>query len=404
MMQLTPGLSGHDLSREVGQWIDDHLPPDWRDAAERGDWEAVEEIRTQRDVLSGWFAVLGDSGLACPTWPTGYGGLGLDAAVAARVNEELMRRRAGRPDSDFVGLRLAGPTILVWGTEAQKERFLPPLRRGEHRWCQLFSEPGAGSDLASLSTRAKRRGNEWVVNGQKVWSSFAHESDFGLLMARSDPSVPKHAGLTYFLLDMRSPGVEVRPLRQMTGDAEFNEVFLSDVAVPDDARLGGVNEGWKVAVTTLMQERSGLSGRPSVGEGEADRLVRRAVETGRWEDHVVRDRLLRALVAERALQMTTVRAYVESVKTGAGAEGSLRKLAHATLAEELGVLATEVEPSNAIAWLPHDDEVRLAAYAFLGSKKLSIAGGTSEIQRNIIAERVLGLPRDLGPGSQRAPQ
>ncbi|MGH3762785.1 acyl-CoA dehydrogenase family protein, partial [Actinophytocola sp.] len=277
-------------------------------------------------------------------------------------------------------------------------RYLRPLARGEHRWCQLFSEPGAGSDLAALATRAVRREDgSWVVNGQKVWSSYSDVADFGLLMARTDQNRPKHRGITYFLLDLRGPGIEVRPLRQLNGHAEFGEVFLTDVVVPDGDRLGPRNGGWAVALTTLAQERSGLSGRPGVGSGRADAIANRARETGAWADPVLRDKVLRAFVTERALQMATVRAFADLGRRTPGAEGSIRKLAHAQLETELGMLATEVEPGGATAWDPSDVDTEAAAEAFLSAKILSIAGGTSEIQRNIIGERVLGLPRDRDP-------
>lgn len=208
-----------------------------------------------------WYRRLGQAGWSTPTWPAQYGGRGLSRDEGGAVVEELRRRGVDRPEEDFVGVWLAGPTILEWGTDEQRETYLRPLALGEHRWCQLFSEPGAGSDLASLSTSAVRiDGDRWLVNGQKIWSSFARRADYGLLMARTDPTLPKHAGITCFLLDMRTPGVEVRPLRQMTGDAEFNEVFLTDVVVPDSARLGPLNPGWKVGISTLMQERNSLTG------------------------------------------------------------------------------------------------------------------------------------------------
>ncbi len=393
------GLDLDALAARVSGWLQEHLPQPWRQAARDGDRRALARILADRAATSAWFAELGESGLATPGWPAKYGGLGLAADAAAVVSDELTRWQAGRPAEDFVGLALGGPTIIEWGSEDQKERFLRPLARGEHRWCQLFSEPGAGSDLASLRTRAVRAadGGAWVVNGQKVWSSYSHSADFGLLMVRTDPSQPKHRGITYFLLDMHSPGVEVRPLRQLNGQSEFGEVFFTDVVVPDDDRLGPEGSGWSVAMTTLMAERSGLSGRPGVGPGQADAIATRARQTGAWDDPVIRDQVMQAFVAERALQMATVRAFAALGRSEPGAEGSIRKLMHAQLEVTLGVLATEVEPGDAIAWDAPDDDAAVAAHAFLSGKILSIAGGTSEIQRNIIGERVLGLPRDGDP-------
>ncbi len=395
-------MSDHDdsaeaITAELRAWLRDTLPPDWRAAAESGDTAALQAITDDPQRTAAWYETLGAAGWAAPHWPVERGGRGYGADEAAVVADELARWSAGRPETDFVGLALAGDTILAWGTEEQQQRYLPPLARGRERWCQLFSEPGAGSDLASLATRARRRDDgDWVVTGQKVWSSYAHEAHFGLLMARTDPSLPKHRGITYFLLDMSTPGVQARPLRQMTGDAEFNEVFLDEVVVPDSARLGGRNEGWKVAITTLMAERSGLSGRPAVGPGATDALLRRAQATGAWDSPVLRDRILALLVQERALQMATVRAFVRSGADGPGAEGSIRKLVHAELNEQIGRLATELEPLGAIAWEAGEDPPE-ATRQFLAGKVYCIAGGTSEIQRNIIGERVLGLPKDPDP-------
>jgi alkylation response protein AidB-like acyl-CoA dehydrogenase len=396
------GLGLDALAAHVRAWLEAHLPANWRDAALAGDRHALAAITADLSTTTAWYAELGRSGLATPAWPVEHGGLGLAADGAAVVNDELARLHAGRPAADFVGVALAGPTIVEWGTEQQKERYLRPLALGEERWCQLFSEPGAGSDLASLTTRAVRRdsdndGGSWVVDGQKVWSSFSDTARFGLLMARTDPGVPKHRGITYFLLDLRSPGVEVRPLRQLNGHSEFGEVFLSDVVVPDTDRLGPENNGWSVAMTTLMQERSGLSGRPGVGPGRADTLAVRARATGAWADPVLRDRLLTAFVAERVLQMATVRAFADLGTREPGAEGSIRKLAHGQLDTTLGLLATEVEPGGATAIDESDVDGAAAVDAFLSGKILSIAGGTTEIQRNIIGERVLGLPRDRDP-------
>jgi alkylation response protein AidB-like acyl-CoA dehydrogenase len=316
------------------------------------------------------------------------------------VVEELRRRGLDRPEEDFVGVWLAGPTILQWGTDEQRETFLRPLALGEHRWCQLFSEPGAGSDLASLSTSAVPiDGDRWLVNGQKIWSSFADTADFGLLLARTDPSLPKHDGLTYFLLDMRTAGVEVRPLRQMTGDAEFNEVFLTDVVVPDSARLGPRGAGWKVAISTLMQERNSLTGPPVVGPGVADDLIAEAVDSGAWERADVRDRLQRMVVDERSLQAATLRASAR-VGRDPGAIDSIRKLVSADLHERAGRVRIDLRPEVTLGWEP-DSELPPGTRAFLEMKKYCIAGGTSEIQRNIIAERVLGLPRDVDPDRGR---
>ncbi|MGY1716513.1 acyl-CoA dehydrogenase family protein [Geodermatophilus sp. SYSU D01106] len=397
MIELSPTATEDEVAAATERWLHENLPPSWLKAVLDDDRTVVAAHLADADGMRRWFATLGDAGLATPTWPREYGGLDLSAEQAAAVADVLMRYRANRPMDDFIGLTLTGPTVLAHGTPEQKERFLRPIARGEERWCQLFSEPGAGSDLAALSTRAVRQEDgTWRVDGQKVWNSFAHIADRGLLMARTSPEKPKHRGISYFLVDMRTPGLEVRPLRQMTGDAEFNEVFLTDVVLPADALLGEVDGGWAVAITTLMQERNGLSGRPAVGPGVADDLARRAAAAGTWADPVLRDRLLAMLVEERVLQMTTVRASVASGRAMAGAEGSIRKLVSSGLEETAGSLAAEVEPVTALGW-PQGAPLPAAAHEFLAMKQTSIAGGTSEIQRTIIAERLLGLPKDPDP-------
>lgn len=361
-----------------------------------GDHAAPPPGAKYSPVRQGWYRRLGEAGWATPTWPTEYGGRGLGRDEGGAAVEELRRRGVDRPEEDFVGVWLAGPTILQWGSDEQRDTYLPPLARGEHRWCQLFSEPGAGSDLASLSTSAVRIDDDrWLVNGQKIWSSFANTADFGLLMARTHPTLPKHGGITYFLLDMRSPGVEVRPLRQMTGDAEFNEVFLTDVVVPDSARLGPLNGGWKVGISTLMQERNSLTGPPVVGPGVADQLIGEAVASGAWQDADVRDRLQHMLVDERALQSASFRASV-AANRDPGAIDSIRKLVSADLHERAGRIRVDLRPELTIGWAA-DAEMPAGTRSFLEMKKYCIAGGTSEIQRNIIAERVLGLPREADP-------
>jgi alkylation response protein AidB-like acyl-CoA dehydrogenase len=380
---------------ELRRWLADNLTDEIADD-ETAPAAGEKYSPGRRD----WYRRLGEAGWSTPTWPARYGGRGLGRDEGGAVVEELRRRAVDRPEEDFVGVWLAGPTILQWGTDEQRETYLRPLARGEHRWCQLFSEPGAGSDLASLSTSAVRiEGDRWLVSGQKIWSSFAQTADFGLLMARTDPTQPKHAGITYFLLDLRTPGVEVRPLRQMTGDAEFNEVFLTDVMVPDSARLGPLNAGWKVGISTLMQERNSLTGPPVVGPGVADQLIAEAVDSGAWQDADVRDRLQRMLIDERALQAASFRASVTPDRDP-GAIDSIRKLVSADLHERAGRVHVDLQPGHSLGW-PEGAEMPSGTRAFLEMKKYCIAGGTSEIQRNIIAERVLGLPRETDPDRDR---
>ena len=345
-----------------------------------------------------------DAGLAWVHYPVGLGGLGLGRAEQGYVEELLAQ--AGAPDNDprriGIGLGMAAPTILAFGT-GEHHQLLRPLWTGEEVWCQLFSEPGAGSDLAGLATRAVRDGADWIVNGQKVWTSSAHEATRAILVARTDPTVPKHAGLTYFLLDMRDPGVDVRPLRQLTGEAEFNEVFLSDVRVPDAMRLGAVGEGWKVANATLMNERVAIGGNAAPREGG---MIGRVAETWRSRPEVrtpeLHDRLLRGWVDAEAFRLTGMRLRQKLAVGAPGPEGSAMKLTFARLAQELSGLEVEMLGADGLRYsdwtMTRPDRVdftgRDAGYRYLRAKGNSIEGGTSEILRNIVAERVLGLPSE----------
>jgi alkylation response protein AidB-like acyl-CoA dehydrogenase len=344
-----------------------------------------------------------DAGLAWVAFPTGHGGLGLPRSWQVEVDDALAA--AGAPDNNpranGIGLGMAAPTILRFGTEAQKERFLRPLWTGEEIWCQLFSEPGAGSDLAAVATRAVRDGDDWVVNGQKVWTSGAHNARFAILVARTDPDVPKHGGITYFLCDMTDPGVEVRPLRQITGEAEFNEVFLTDVRVPDDQRLGAEGEGWKVANATLNTERVAIGGGAAPREGG---MVGVVADT--WRAHPERrtpelhDRLLTLWVEAEVARLTGQRLAQKLALGQPGPEGAAMKLTFARVAQQLSGLEVELLGEDGLRYddwtLRRPDRVdftgRGAGYRYLRAKGNSIEGGTSEILRNIVAERVLGLP------------
>jgi len=345
-----------------------------------------------------------DAGLAWVHFPEGLGGLGAPRTDQQTVDALLAA--AGAPDNDprriGIGLGMAAPTILAFGSDELKKRLLRPLWTGEEVWCQLFSEPGAGSDLAALGTRARRDGDGWVVTGQKVWTSSAHTARWAILVTRTDPDVPKHSGMTYFVCDMTDPGVEVRPLRQITGEAEFNEVFLTDVRIPDEHRLGDVGDGWRVAQTTLMNERVAIGGRPMPREGG---MVGAVADTWRAnpdrrtpESH---DRLLKLWVESEALRLAGIRLRQQLAHGSPGPEGSAMKLAFARLAQELSGLEVEISDDG----LRYDDWTlrrpdmvdftgRDAGYRYLRAKGNSIEGGTSEILRNIIAERVLGLPSE----------
>jgi alkylation response protein AidB-like acyl-CoA dehydrogenase len=345
-----------------------------------------------------------DAGLAAVHFPVGHGGLGLPRSLQPAADEELAK--AGAPVLDLarnpIGLGMAAPTIIAFGTEEQKQRWLRPLWTAEEIWCQLFSEPGAGSDLAGLATRAVRAGeSDWVVNGQKVWTSLAHRARWGLLLARTDPDVPKHAGLSYFVLDMHAPGVEVRPLRQLTGEAEFNEVFLTDARIPDADRLGDVGDGWRVARTTLMNERVAIGSARSVPREEsiigfAAAAWRRHPERRTRELH---QRLLRLWAEAEVARLAAARLRQQIAAGEPGPEGSAAKLVFARLNQE--VSGWEVEFAGADGLRYDDWTMRRAgssdygrgpAFRYLRTRGNSIEGGTSEILRNIIAERVLGLP------------
>jgi alkylation response protein AidB-like acyl-CoA dehydrogenase len=343
-----------------------------------------------------------DAGLAWVHFPEGAGGLGLAPKLQRVVDQALAEAGAPAPDAarNIIGMGMAAPTIAVHGTPEQRARYLRPLFTGEEIWCQLFSEPGAGSDLAGLSSRAVRDGDEWVINGQKVWTTLAHISRFGLLVTRTDPDLPKHLGLTYFICDMQAPGVDVRPLRQMTGDAEFNEVYLSDVRLSDDARLGGEGEGWRVAMTTLMNERVSIGGgRAKRGSGAIAVAVDVWKSTG-CSDPVKRDQLMKLWVAAEVNRLTNIRAGQMRRVGTPGPEGSVAKLTFAELNQAISELCVDLMGAEGQLYTDYDSPRRESVgfytgdprYFFLRSRANSIEGGTSEVLRNILGERVLGLP------------
>jgi alkylation response protein AidB-like acyl-CoA dehydrogenase len=348
-----------------------------------------------------------DAGLAWVHFPEGLGGLGAPRALQAVVDAELAA--AGAPDNDprriGIGLGMAAPTILRYGTEEQKRRFLRPLWTGEEVWCQLFSEPGAGSDLAGLRTRAVREpdSGDWIVDGQKVWTSSAHLARWAILIARTDPDVPKHQGITYFLCDMTDPGVEVRPLRQITGEAEFNEVFLTGVRIPDTHRLGAVGDGWRVAQATLMNERVAIGGMALPREGGMiGPLAAAWRERPELRTPELHDRVLSAWVAAEVVRLSAERVRQQMAAGAPGPEGSGLKLAFARLNQHVSGLEVELMGEEGLRYgdwtMVRPESVdfygRDAGYRYLRAKGNSIEGGTSEILRNIIAERVLGLPAE----------
>ena len=343
-----------------------------------------------------------DLGLAWVHFPEGQGGLGLSPKLQEVASAKL--RAAKAPSAgprNPIGVGMGAPTVVTHGSDAQRSRYLRPLFTGEEIWCQLFSEPGAGSDVASLSTRAVRDGDEWVVNGQKVWTTVAHLARWGMLVARTDPEAPKHRGLTYFVVDMKAPGVEVRPLRQITGEAEFNEVYFTDVRIPDAERLGGVGEGWHVSLTTLMNERVSIGGvvipRGSGPIAEAVRLWDERYKAA--PDAVLRDRLVNLWIRSEAARLTNIRAQQNRKVGTPGPEGSVGKLAFAELNQKIYELCIDLMGMDGTLYGSYEmirpelvgfgTDVRKS---FLRARANSIEGGTSEVMRNILGERVLGLP------------
>ncbi|MGH9261850.1 MAG: acyl-CoA dehydrogenase family protein, partial [Acidimicrobiales bacterium] len=338
--------------------------------------------------------------------PEGSGGLGLPPVLQRNVDGRVHAAGAAYPGTrHFFGLAMAGPTIVTNGDEAIRQRLLRRTFTGEDAWCQLFSEPGAGSDLAGLATKAVRDGDEWLISGQKVWNTLAHIADRGMLVARTDPEAPKHKGLTYFALDMHAPGVEVRPLRQITGEAEFNEVYMTDVRVPDADRIGDVGEGWRVAMTTLMNERTSIGGgggAPARGSGAIAEAIRIWTDEVADKHPAARDRLMQLWIEAEALRLTNIRAGQNRKAGNPGPEGSIAKLKFAEV--NMAIYELCVDLLGADALVDYDYEMRRAENLgltgppgssrkmFLRARANSIEGGTSEIQRNILGERVLGLP------------
>ncbi len=409
LVAITPESSAAEAAAATRAWVVEHVPAAWREAAARGGARAIREVRT-RDDYEAWYPVFGRSGLVVPTWPVAYGGLDVSPAVGRAIEAEMRPFNLGRLNP--LGLNLAAPALFAHGTEQQRLRFLPPIVRNEERWCQLFSEPGAGSDLASLATRAERAGDEWVVTGQKVWTTWAHLSDFAVLLARTDPEQPKRRGITYFLINLHQPGVEVRPLRHIGGEVDFNEVFLSGARVPDSQRVGEVGEGWRVANATLSGERQMVSGSGSggvdrIGGSGAERLVELARRTGRWSDPLVRQQIVRLLSEERIRGWTNqrVRAGLRAGRPP-GPESSIGKVHQGELNQRIQLLATDLLGPGAVAWTTaggagYAEALPYEVSGMLRSRANTIEGGTTEVNKNIIGERVLGLPREPDPWHDR---
>mgnify|MGYP000474699128 CR=1 FL=1 len=419
----TPGEA--TLRSEIRGWLE----ANWRDGMDPNEW----------------FTILADSGWAAPLWPEQYGGRGASASEAIIFNQERQKIGADPPPRG-IGVPMAGPTIIQHGTEEQKERFLGPMLRGEEIWCQLFSEPGAGSDLAAIQTRAVLNENVWRVTGQKVWTTHAQLARWGILMARHDPSLPKHAGITYFICDMQADGVEIVPLKEMTGEAIFNEVFLSDARVPHDNVIGDVHRGWGVAVTTLAHERNSLgasgmagaaggaiigrndlsrrAGAPAGGGGEmagmaaafgggGDLVKTLPAAVGRSDDPILIDKVMRIYTLMEIARFTSLRVQAAAAAgRGPGPEVSTGKLLASQLVAHLRDVGLEALGAHGQLMGDEDPLGGLLQQLALFSPAISIAGGSDQIQRNIIGERVLGLPgeprvdkdvpfSDLAVGTQR---
>jgi alkylation response protein AidB-like acyl-CoA dehydrogenase len=365
---------------ELREWLAANRPQDAPNGAAGED----AHYAWRRD----WQRQLYDAGWAAPAWPVEYGGRGATLSQSAIYFEELGRARVPLP-ANVLGLLLGGPTLMTWGTSEQKERYLPPILSAEEIWCQGFSEPDAGSDLAALKTRAVKRGHEWVVTGQKVWTSGAQYSKWCMLVARTDTEMPKHKGLTYFLMDMEQDGVQVRPLRQITGESEFNELFIEDALIPDENVVGGVGNGWKVALTTLMNERAGLGFALQIRLRQLlDDLIATAGRRGLLDDPLYADALAELHMRTESIRLLAWKGLSDVERYGQpGPEGSLVKWLWSDTNQRLTQLAVDIVGPQALisgtSW----------SYEFLRARGNSIEGGTTEVLKNIVAERVLGLPR-----------
>ena len=396
-----------DATAIVEAWIDAEVPSAWRKAALDGP-DAVRAVRPPTDYRA-WYPVFGRSGLVAPTWLPEHGGLGVGKEVARAIDAALAPYRLHRLNP--LGLNNTAAALFSHGTDEQRRRFLPKIVTNEERWCQLFSEPGAGSDLASLACKAMLDGDEWLVTGQKVWTTWADESDFAILLVRTDADQPKHKGITYLLLDLHQPGVDIRPLRQITGEGEFNEVFLDGARVPDAHRVGEPGEGWRVSASTLSSERQMVSGSASGGIGRlggsgSEHLVELARQRGLWDDPAVRDRVV-ALWAEEQIRGWTnlrVRATLAAGQSPGNA-ASIGKVHQAGLNQRIQSLVVDLLGADAMAWdAPHPGAARgpdgyshslpRDVRGMLRSRANSIEGGTTEVNKNILGEKVLGLPRE----------
>ena len=389
-------VSDDDFRWRVRSFLAHHAPREGWIRDEHGrppSDDAPNDVRVARARRC--LTLLFDAGLAAISWPRSYGGQGLTNRHQVIFNEEAAAH-ALPLDIFVIGVGMCAPTVLAHGTDEQRSRYLPPLLRGEEIWCQLFSEPAAGSDLAGLRCRAESDGDGWTVTGQKVWTSGAHNAAFGMLLARSDPGSSRHAGMTMFIVDMSLPGIEVRPLRQMTGTSRFNEVFFDGCRLEPGAALGQVGQGWRTAITTLMNERVSIGTSNPAGYGHpASALAAEARRRGNIGDTGRADRIAQLAIRERIAALLGKR-VTDALLAGVepGPEGSLAKLSGAQVSKDSAALAMEIVGPAAVAWDGEDQSAAAWATVQCSAPGLSIAGGTDEIMRNILAERVLGLPRE----------
>ncbi len=373
------------------QWLQDNLPEGWGETV----FEPVD-MQEKIAFLKSWSRKLHESGYAGLNWPKEYGGGGATLMEQVIFNEEVARFKAPTPYNG-IAIGMVGPTLIEVGTEEQKQRYLSGMLNCEEIWCQGYSEPGSGSDLASLQTRAVQDGDEFVVNGQKVWTSLAHDASFCFLLTRTDPDVPKHKGLTCFIVDMKSPGITVRPLKQITGESEFNEVFFENVRVPRENMVGDLNNGWMVGIGLLMHERATTS---ILAQANVQVLVKDlmelAREQGRADDPIIRQRLSQLYIESEAIKGFGYRNLTKRLRgLPPGPEGSAHRLSLTLLVQRAQELAMQLQ--GPYSQIMHGSERSIQdgawQFSFLRSRSSTIAGGTAEIQRNIIAERVLGLPK-----------
>ncbi|MFL5891566.1 MAG: acyl-CoA dehydrogenase family protein [Solirubrobacterales bacterium] len=376
-MDLTLNPEEEAFRDEVRAWLEENHPGPEPDGEE-------PKFVFRRN----WQRKMHEAGWAGISWPKEYGGRGATLIEQAIFSEEMARSKSPSP-ANVLGLVMGGPVVIAHGSEDQKERFLEPILSAEEIWCQGFSEPESGSDLASLKTKAVRDIVGWRVSGQKVWTTYAHEAKWCMLLARTDTDAPKHKGLTYFICDMEQDGVEVRPLRQITGEAEFNEIFFDGAHVDDENLIGGEGNGWMVAITTLMHERAGLGAASAISvRRDLDELIEEINDRGRGDDPVIRQRIAELKIGVEALRLGSLRALTQQMKVGIpGPEGSIAKWEWAMLNQKLTELAADVLGPEA---LRPDAEW---SYRLLRSRANSIEGGTTDVMKNIVAERVLGLPR-----------